>query len=159
MFKKLLLSVAFLIAAMGAAFADVDVNKADQASLDAVKGIGPKLAKTIVTERSKGGNFKDWADFEKRVSGIGDKNSVKLSAAGLVVNGAKLTAPAAATATTTAATATATSAATTAATTAAATGTAKVDAKVAATAKTEATAKMDAAKSAMSVKPATVLGK
>jgi competence protein ComEA len=93
MFKKLLLAAVFLVATMGAAFADVDVNKADQVSLDAVKGIGPKLAKTILAERAKGGNFKDWADFEKRVSGVGDKNSVKLSAAGLVVNGAKLAAP------------------------------------------------------------------
>ena len=32
-------------------------------------------------------NFKDWSDLEQRVRGIGDRNSVKLSAAGLVVNG------------------------------------------------------------------------
>jgi competence protein ComEA len=38
-------------------------------------------------ERKKNGNFKDWADLEQRVRGIGEKNSVKLSAAGLIVNG------------------------------------------------------------------------
>ncbi|WP_394779029.1 ComEA family DNA-binding protein [Undibacterium sp.] len=97
MFKKLLLVVATLIATMGFAFAQVDVNKADQAALDAVKGIGPAKSKAIVDERTKGGDFKDWADFEKRVKGIGDKSGTKLSAAGLTVNGqAKSGAPAAA---------------------------------------------------------------
>ncbi|HAT33498.1 MAG TPA: DNA uptake protein [Janthinobacterium sp.] len=87
MFKKLLLAVATLIATMGFAFAQVDVNKADQAALDSVKGIGPAKSKLIIDERTKGGDFKDWADFEKRVKGIGAKNSLKLSSAGLQVNG------------------------------------------------------------------------
>ena len=39
MFKKLLLAVATVIATMGFAFAQVDVNKADQAGLDGIKGI------------------------------------------------------------------------------------------------------------------------
>jgi len=90
MLKKLLLAVAALIATMGLAFAAVDVNKADQAALDGVKGIGPKLSKTILDERKKGGDFKDWADFEKRVKGIGDKNAAKLSENGLTVNGQSL---------------------------------------------------------------------
>ena len=97
MFKKLLLAVASLIATMGFAFAQVDVNKADQAALDGVKGIGPKMSKTIIDERKKGGDFKDWADFEKRVKGVGEKNASKLSQAGLTLNGqAKPNAPAAA---------------------------------------------------------------
>jgi competence protein ComEA len=95
--KKILLAIAAFIATMGFAFAQVDVNKADQAALDAIKGIGPKTSKAILDERKKGGNFKDWADFEKRVKGIGDKNSSKLSQAGLTVNGqSKPNAPAAA---------------------------------------------------------------
>ncbi len=97
MFKKLLLAIASLIATMGFAFAQVDVNKADQAALDSVKGIGPKMSKTIIEERKKGGDFKDWTDFEKRVKGVGDKNASKLSQAGLTLNGqAKPNAPAAA---------------------------------------------------------------
>ena len=87
MFKKLLFVVAAMVMMMGAAFADVDVNKADQAALDGIKGIGPAKSKAIIAERSKNGTFKDWSDFETRVKGIGDKNSVKLSAAGLTVNG------------------------------------------------------------------------
>lgn len=87
MFRKILLAFAALIVSMGLAFADVDVNKADQAALDGVKGIGPVMSKRIIDERTKGGAYKDWSDFEKRVKGIGDKNSSKLSAAGLTVNG------------------------------------------------------------------------
>ena len=86
MLKKLLLAAATLVATMSLAFAQVDVNKADQAALDSVKGIGPAKSKAILEERSKG-EFKDWADFEKRVKGIGDKNAAKLSEAGLQVNG------------------------------------------------------------------------
>jgi competence protein ComEA len=87
MLKKLLLALAALIASMGFAFAQVDVNKADQAALDGIKGIGPKMSKAILDERKKGGDFKDWSDFETRVKGVGEKSAVKLSDAGLTVNG------------------------------------------------------------------------
>ncbi|WLI90182.1 helix-hairpin-helix domain-containing protein [Massilia sp. R2A-15] len=87
MIKKLMLAVATMIATMGFAFAQVDVNKADAAALDSVKGVGPKLSKAIIDERAKGGEFKDWADFEKRVKGVGPKNGKKLSMAGLQVGG------------------------------------------------------------------------
>lgn len=87
MLKKLLLAVATLLATMSFAFAEVEVNKADAAALDSIKGIGPAKSKAILAERSKGGDFKDWADFEKRIKGIGEKNAVKLSEAGLQVNG------------------------------------------------------------------------
>jgi competence protein ComEA len=87
MIKKLMLAVATLVASMSFAFAQVDVNKADAAALDSVKGVGPSMSKKIIDERTKGGEFKDWADFQKRVKGVGDKNASKLSAAGLQVNG------------------------------------------------------------------------
>lgn len=87
MIKQLMLAVAALIASINFAFAQVDVNKADAAALDSVKGIGPAKSKQIIDERTKGGDFKDWADFQKRVKGFGEKSSAKLSAAGLQVNG------------------------------------------------------------------------
>jgi competence protein ComEA len=87
MLKKLLLAMATVVATMSFAFADVDVNKADQAALDGIKGIGPTVSKAILDERKKGGNFKDWADLQSRVKGIGDKNSEKFSQAGLTVGG------------------------------------------------------------------------
>ena len=86
MLKKLLLAAATLVATMSLAFAQVDVNKADQAALDTIKGIGPAKSKAILDERAKG-EFKDWADFESRVKGVGGKNAAKLSEAGLQVNG------------------------------------------------------------------------
>lgn len=86
MIKKLMLAVAAMIFTMGAAFAQVDVNKADAAALDSVNGIGPAMSKLILDERAKG-EFKDWADFQKRVKGVGDKRAMKLSSAGLVVAG------------------------------------------------------------------------
>jgi len=87
MIKKLMLAVATLVASMSFAFAQVDVNKADASALDAVKGIGPSMSKTILDARTKGGDFKDWADFQKRVKGVGDKRAAQLSKAGLQVNG------------------------------------------------------------------------
>jgi competence protein ComEA len=86
MIKKLILAVAALAASMGMAFAQVDVNKADATALDSVKGVGPSMSKTILDERAKG-EFKDWADFQKRVKGVADKKAAKLSEAGLQVNG------------------------------------------------------------------------
>lgn len=86
MIKKLLLALATLAATAGLAFAQVDVNKADAAALDGVKGVGPSMSKAILDERAKG-EFKDWADFQQRVKGVGDKKALKLTEAGLVVNG------------------------------------------------------------------------
>lgn len=87
MLKGIIFAVAALFASVSFAFADVDVNKADQAALDGIKGIGPAKSKAILAERAKGGDFKDWADFESRIKGIGEKNALKLSDAGLTVNG------------------------------------------------------------------------
>ena len=89
MIKKLMLAVAALIATMGVAFAQVDVNKADAAGLDGVKGVGPTMSKAILDERAKG-EFKDWSDFQKRVKGVGEKRAAKLSQAGLLVAGKPL---------------------------------------------------------------------
>jgi len=86
MFKKLLVALATL-SALHFAFAGVEVNKADQAALDGIKGIGPAMAKSIVAERKKGGDFKSWSDLQSRVKGIGDRKAEKFSQSGLTVNG------------------------------------------------------------------------
>ena len=88
MLNKFLLVLAGLFVSIGCAFANVEVNQADQAALDGIKGIGPTTSKAILEERKKGGNFKDWNDLQTRVKGIGDKSSEKFSQAGLTVNGA-----------------------------------------------------------------------
>ncbi len=93
MLKKILAVLAMVFFA-AVAMAAVDVNKADQAQLDSVKGIGPVTSKLIMSERKKG-EFKDWKDFIDRVKGIGDSRAAKLSAEGLTVNGTSYKAAAA----------------------------------------------------------------
>jgi competence protein ComEA len=85
MLKKLLALVVMLSATL--AMAAVDVNKATEAELDGVKGIGPVTSKLIMSERKKG-EFKSWEDFISRVKGIGESKAAKLSADGLTVGGA-----------------------------------------------------------------------
>lgn len=85
MFKILI--GALLALAAAASFAAVDVNKAEQAALDGVEGIGPALATRMLEERKKG-NFKDWNDLIQRVRGVGAGNAARFSAAGLTVNDA-----------------------------------------------------------------------
>ncbi len=85
MIKKLLFALLALFAA--AAFAAVDANKADQAALETIKGIGPAISGKIIEERKKS-PFKDWPDMIDRVKGIGEGNAVKFSGEGLTVNGA-----------------------------------------------------------------------
>ena len=72
------------IAASVFAQATVDANRATQAELEAVRGVGPGLAETILTERRKA-LFKSWPDFVARVKGVGVASAARLAAAGLTV--------------------------------------------------------------------------
>ncbi len=92
MFKNILAALLAFCAA--AAFAAVDINKANQAELEAVKGLGTVTAGKILDERKKG-SYKDWNDVMQRVGGIKEAKANKLSTAGLTVNGEsfKATAP------------------------------------------------------------------
>ena len=96
MLKKLIAMAGFVLAsALALPSYAVDVNTADKATLDGVKGIGPKTAEAIIAERNKGGAFKDWDDLIKRVKGVGEKNASTMSTGGLTVNNqAKPNAPA-----------------------------------------------------------------
>jgi competence protein ComEA len=78
---------ALLTFACAMAFAAVDANKANQAELEAVKGIGPSMATRILDAR-KSSPFADWADFAARVKGVGTGNAARYSAEGLTVAGA-----------------------------------------------------------------------
>ena len=84
MFKNILAALLAFCAA--AAFAAVDINKANQAELEAVKGLGTVTAAKILDERKKG-SYKDWNDVMQRVGGIKEAKASKLSGAGLTVNG------------------------------------------------------------------------
>ncbi len=89
MIKKCLLTIISMLVLANAchAAAKVDVNQADQAALDGIKGVGPRTSQAILDERQKGGKFKNWADLEQRVKGIKKKSAVRLSDAGLTVDG------------------------------------------------------------------------
>ena len=88
MLKKLLMLCVALALSLSATFAAaVEVNSADQATLETVKGIGPVHAKAIIDERTKNGPFKDADDLAARVKGIGTKSVTNLEAAGLTING------------------------------------------------------------------------
>jgi competence protein ComEA len=84
MLKKILALLVMLYATL--AMAAVEVNKATDAQLDSVKGIGPSTSKLILDERKKG-EFKTWQDLIERVKGIGETKAAKLSDEGLTVNG------------------------------------------------------------------------
>jgi competence protein ComEA len=89
MLKKLLMLFVALSLSLTAAWAAaVEVNTADQAALESVKGLGPVKSKAIIDERTKNGPFKDADDLASRVKGLGTKSVTNLEAAGLTIGGA-----------------------------------------------------------------------
>ena len=62
----------------------VDVNRASEAELDGIKGLGPSSTARILKAR-EAGPFQSWEDFMARVKGIKPATANKLSAAGLTV--------------------------------------------------------------------------
>jgi competence protein ComEA len=80
-----------LVAAALVAFSPLalatDVNRATQAELESVKGIGPGLSGKILKAR-EAGSFKNWGDLVERVGGVGPGNAARFSQAGLTVGGA-----------------------------------------------------------------------
>lgn len=85
MLKKFFTLMAFWVAL--SCHAALDINKASEAELDSIKGIGPGTSSKILTERKKAA-FKDWSDFISRVQGIGEVKAARFSADGVTVNGA-----------------------------------------------------------------------
>lgn len=67
--------------------AGVDVNIATADELQTVRGIGPSIAARIVEERARG-PYRDLADLEARVKGIGPASVRRFAESGLIVSGA-----------------------------------------------------------------------
>lgn len=63
----------------------VDLNRATAQELQTVRGIGPKTARTIINERTRGGDYESFTDLSDRVKGIGPKKASALQAAGLTL--------------------------------------------------------------------------
>jgi competence protein ComEA len=64
----------------------IDLNKATEVELDALKGVGPVLTKAVMDERKKA-PFKDWEDATSRVKGLGPQKASSLSEQGVRVQG------------------------------------------------------------------------
>tara|TARA_R110002049_G_scaffold53711_7_gene149858 strand:+ start:478 stop:879 length:402 start_codon:yes stop_codon:yes gene_type:complete len=74
MFKSLrCLVFVSLLAPLAVFAAGVDINTADAAALEQIKGVGPAKAAAIVEYRDRNGPFKSVEDLTK-VPGIGDKS-------------------------------------------------------------------------------------
>lgn len=88
MSKKFLLALLATasMAMFSSAFAATEINKATQAELESVKGIGPSMSTKMLDERKKSA-YKNWDDVIDRVKGVGPANATKFSADGLTVNG------------------------------------------------------------------------
>jgi competence protein ComEA len=80
-----------LFLASTAALADLDINRATQAELERLRGVGPQLSARILAARASQA-FSDWDDVRKRVPGLGPMQSVRLSQQGLTVAGASFAA-------------------------------------------------------------------
>ncbi len=88
--KSISLSVTLsvlLAAASMPALANVDINRASQAELETLRGVGPQLSTRILTAR-EARPFSDWDDLRRRVTGLGPAQSARLSREGLTVAGA-----------------------------------------------------------------------
>ena len=68
----------------------IDLNKASEVELDALKGVGPVLTKAVMDERKKA-PFKDWEDATNRVKGLGTQKAISLSEQGVRVQGSAYT--------------------------------------------------------------------
>ena len=75
MVNVLLMVVAGLMALP--AFAAVDINTATQSELEAIKGLGPTKAQSIIAYREANGNFKNVEDLDK-VKGFGKASIEKI---------------------------------------------------------------------------------
>lgn len=65
----------------------LDLNTATLDQLQGIRGIGPKTARIILDERTRGGRYLSFADLSDRVRGIGPRRAQALQAAGLTIDG------------------------------------------------------------------------
>jgi competence protein ComEA len=64
----------------------LEINDANRAQLEQLKGVGVTLAEKILVERERA-RFAGWDDLRKRVKGISSKRVSEWQAHGVTVNG------------------------------------------------------------------------
>ncbi|MDO9220830.1 MAG: helix-hairpin-helix domain-containing protein [Thiobacillus sp.] len=77
--KKIVNVLLMVVAGLMAlpAFAAVNINTATQSELEAIKGLGPTKAQSIIAYREANGNFKSVDDLDK-VKGFGKTSIEKI---------------------------------------------------------------------------------
>ena len=77
--KKIVNVLLMVVAGLMAlpAFAAVNINTATQSELEAIKGLGPTKAQSIIAYREANGNFKSVDDLDK-VKGFGKASIEKI---------------------------------------------------------------------------------
>ena len=68
----------------------LELNQATEAELDSLKGMGPALNRRVREARAQQA-FRDWADFQQRVSGMGGHKARAFSEQGLTIQGQPFT--------------------------------------------------------------------
>jgi competence protein ComEA len=63
----------------------LDINQANEAELDSIKGMGPALSAKVLKAQAQG-PFKDWQELMRRVSGVRQNKAQQFSEQGLTVN-------------------------------------------------------------------------
>lgn len=72
--------------ALSSAACAMDIESARELDLDGLRGLGPATTRQILHERERA-PFRDWADLQRRVRGLGPQTAARLSAQGLRVQG------------------------------------------------------------------------
>jgi competence protein ComEA len=64
----------------------LEINQANEAELDSIKGMGPAMTRKVLVARADK-PFMNWKDLMSRVAGIGKAKAQQFSAQGVLVNG------------------------------------------------------------------------
>jgi competence protein ComEA len=64
----------------------LEINQANEAELDSLKGMGPSLSAKVLTARAQS-PFVNWQDLMRRVSGLRQAKAQQFSEQGLTIQG------------------------------------------------------------------------
>ena len=68
----------------------LEINQANEAELDSIKGMGPAMTRKVLIARGDR-PFVNWKDLMSRVTGIGKNKAQQLANHGVLVNGLAFT--------------------------------------------------------------------
>ncbi len=92
--KRTILTVLLVLAAATSAAGEIDLNTANLAELQRIRGVGPATAERILEAREEGGPFASLDDVARRVKGVGPATVARWREEGGVTAGSAVAAPA-----------------------------------------------------------------